>query len=154
MTTYPHPLGFDLRYLARAFGFAVRLHTWPATQVAQEDPHDHRFAFVSIPLRGTFLERRWRINRGWRLGDPAGLTRHACRPAVRGVRPPLERTGSDGLALDWHRLRRPLRPYRCALGEIHSYQPVGDGPHVSLVLLGRVRRETSNVWRRDDGGDR
>ena len=146
MTTYPHPLGFDLRYLARAFGFAVRLHTWPATKV-REDPHDHRFAFVAIPLRGTFYERRWRIT-----SDDGGLTRYACHSAVRGVRPPLERIGSDGLALRWHRLRRPWWPYRCRLGEIHSYEPVGRGPHVSLVFLGRVRKPASNVWRPTGGG--
>jgi hypothetical protein len=43
-------------------------------------------------------------------------------------------------------VRRPLRPYRCPLYAIHAYQPIGRGPHLSLVLHGRAVRDTSTVW--------
>jgi hypothetical protein len=139
-----HPLGFRLRYLASAFGYAVRLHVWQGSRDSQEDPHDHRFAFVAVPLRGRFLERRWRVT-----DDDGDWTRYDCHSAVRGVRPPLAVLGRGQLTLRWAALRRPLRPYRCALGEIHTYEPVGPGPHVSLVFLGKIRRPASNVWRRN-----
>jgi len=134
-----HPLGYRKRYLLRAFGYAVRLHVWHGSR---EDPHDHRWTFVAVPLRGTFVERRWRITR-----DYGEWTRLACRPASGGERPPLEPICSDGITVDRYATRRPWWPYRCRLGEIHSYEPVGRGPHVSLVFLGRVRKPASNVWR-------
>jgi hypothetical protein len=133
-----HPLGYRKRYLLRAFGYAVRLHVWHGSR---EDPHDHRWTFVAIPLRGTFLERRWRVRYG---GD---WIRYVCPPGAGGPDRPLTPDDVGSLAPDLRYLRRPFHPYRCRLGEIHSYEPVGRGPHVSLVFLGRVRREASNVWR-------
>lgn len=136
-----HPLGFRKRYLLRAFGYAVRLHVWHGSR---EDPHDHRWSFVAVPLRGTFLEHRWAIRT-----TGTDWTRYECPPGAGGLDRPLAPVGTNGLALRMHRLRRLWRPYRCRLGEIHTYEPVGPGPHVSLVFLGKIRRPVSNVWRRN-----
>jgi hypothetical protein len=141
LATDLHPLGFRKRYLLRAFGYAVRLHVWHGSR---EDPHDHRWSFVAVPLRGRFLEHRWRV-----AHDDGTWIRYACPPGAGGPDWRLEPTRTDGLAKARPFMRRPLWPYRCALGEIHTYEPVGPGPHVSLVFLGKIRRPVSNVWRRN-----
>ena len=134
-----HPLGFVKRDLLRLFGYRVRLHVW-----THPDPqrHSHRWPFIGLPLRGRFADRRWIEVAGCshvRLDCP--------EPGLYGVRPPL--TNPQPCALNLHRLRihRPLVPYLCRYGEIHSVAPYGPSPHVSLVFIGRKRTSISHVYR-------
>lgn len=134
-----HPLGYTKINLGGVGGYRARLHIWHGH--GSEKPHDHRWTFLAIPLLGAFTDTRWTPTTGnrYRRADttpPSAGHDRTYKPAGTG----------DLIALS-HTTRRPLRPYRCRLGEIHSYAPTGRGPHVSLVLLGRPTRPTSTVWR-------
>lgn len=146
-----HPLGFWKIYLTRR-PWPVRVHIWLDGQIANEDPHDHRWgsinrrrrkpgiAFVSLPLLGTFDDRRYLRAPGddWRLVT--------CRPD-RGDGRMFTDVAPTGLELLAHHIRRPLLPYICRAGAIHSYVPRGRYG-VTVVALGRTKAGESNVWRR------
>lgn len=141
MTITDHPLGFRKTYLLRTRWLSIRIHRW---HTLNEDPHNHRWPFLAIPLRGRFADTRWAT-----AATGGDWTRYLCAPTrAAGSRPPLVAAGGSRLTWIGMEIRRPLRPYRCRLGEIHSYQPIGDGPHLSLMFIGRVRRSHSDVWRR------
>jgi len=137
-----HPLGFRKIRLLRVAGCTVRLHVWHGG--VNEDPHSHRWSFLSLPLLGRFVDTRWTVV----AGD--GWTVYDCEPPSGGARPPLREVGPSRLVELRRVVRRPLWPYVCRRGEIHSYRPEGAGRHVSLVFLGRPRRSVSQVWRRVD----
>jgi hypothetical protein len=135
-----HPLGFRKVELLRLFGFRVRVHVWHGDP--SEAPHDHRWAFVGIPLWGRFVDVRWRVIAGC---THAGVTAWPST-ASGGRRYSPAVSGPVALVETARHVRRPLRPYVCRHGAVHSAVPVGAGRHVSLVLLGRARSETSLVW--------
>lgn len=134
-----HPLGFTKITLAAVFGYRARLHIWHTG--GSDKPHDHRWPFIGIPLIGTFTDTRWTRRPG---------TAHravATTPPTRGSERHYRLTGDSArLERDAVWIRRPLVPYRCRVGEIHTFAPRGRGPHVSLALLGRRRSATSTVW--------
>lgn len=133
-----HVLGFWKLYLLRAFGYAVRLHVWSGDGV--EDPHDHRWSFVAVPLLGRFEERRYE-----RDDEGDGYTMVGCWPAAAGDR--CDALGPGGLRRVSTVVRHPLRPYRCRRGVIHAYRPIGRGPHVSVVLLARPATRYAVAWK-------
>jgi hypothetical protein len=138
-----HPLGYRKYYLLKTRWLSVRIHIWWRNrQDASEDPHDHRWSFVAVPLWGRFTEVRWERSR---IGQVR--IRSTASPD-RGEGRDYREIGVDRLARLGERTRRQWIPYRCRLGQIHTYQPAGKGPHVSLVFMGPTRTATSDVWER------
>jgi len=144
-----HPLGYTKVNLLSVFGYRARLHIWHTDTI--EDAHNHRWNFLSVPLWGRFTDRRYMevppdsVN----AFMEAGLERVDCYPdRGDGRRYELVVTGGKIVQAVVEYVRRPLRPWRCRRGEIHSFQPIGSGRHVSLVLLGRPESASSDVWRR------
>jgi hypothetical protein len=133
-----HPLGFQKINLLTIRGRRVRLHLWHGDN--SEAPHDHRWTFVAVPLLGTFTDTRWATVAGDRYRGVQTT------PPSAGGRTYRPTTATANLIAVAQHVRRPLRPYRCRIGEIHSYAPRGHGPHVSLVLLARPDRDVSTVW--------
>jgi hypothetical protein len=134
-----HPLGFHKITLLTIRRRRIRLHLW--RHDGSEAPHDHRWTFIAVPLLGAFTDIRWATiagdgYRAVQTTPPTGATARTYRQTA---------TTADLVAVAVH-VRRPLRPYRCRTGEIHSYAPRGRGPHVSLVLLARPDRDVSTVW--------
>lgn len=134
-----HPLGYRKINLTPQWRWwRIRLHVWrPGAQVSDK-PHDHRWGFVSLPLWGRFVDTRYE-----RTGELAGVDvavpdRGAGRRYLPSYEPGIEQVSQA--------LRRPPLPYRCRIGEIHSYVPAGSGWHVSLVFTGRERTTSSRVW--------
>jgi hypothetical protein len=134
-----HPLGYRGRVLFDVFGWRIRLHVWHGE--ASAAPHNHRWGFVGLPVRGWFREIRWREVRGddyevVRTHPPDGADDRRVTPTGR----------RSGLVAVRRHMRGPWRPYLCRYGEIHTYLSAGSGPHVSLVLLGRARSDNSEIW--------
>lgn len=135
-----HPIGFRKVELLRLFGFRIRLHIWHGN--GSEAPHQHRWPFVGVPLWGRFVDTRWQVQEGvthepvlaWPSTAPGGRRYRRLLGAAVAVTP-------VGV-----RVRYPLLPYRCRLGDIHSAAAVGAGRHVSLVLLGPARSSVSTLW--------
>ena len=140
-----HPLGFVKRNVVRAFGYRIRLHVWTEPQPHR---HSHRWPFVGVPLVGRFADYRWTEAEG------VTHTRYDCVEPTDGQRPPLTNPQPRALTFTGLYLRRPLVPYLCRLGEVHAFEPVGPGRHVSLVLIGRKRSTMSYVYQEaPDGGE-
>lgn len=148
-----HPLGYTKVNLLSVFGYRARLHIWHTDTV--EDAHNHRWNFVSIPLVGQFIDRRYVEGYPVAYAEtssqfPAGLQfedKIECYPD-RGDGRRYEPVESVPIRLATSSIRRPLRPWRCRVGSIHAIRPVGHGPHMSLVLLGRPKATSSDVWRK------
>lgn len=143
METEIHPLGFRKYVLASLFGCRIRLHVWTEI-VPDHKPHNHRWWFLSVPLFGRFVEHRYReapsADNNFQkidIGDRFGI-----RDGIREYRV----NGSSRLALLGTRIRYPMVPYICRSDEIHTLTPRKEGVHVSLVLIGRLRRSTSQMW--------
>jgi hypothetical protein len=136
----PHPLGFATIDLIRLRGYRIRLHLWRRNAVINPGRHNHRWAFISVPLIGRFLDIRYDSV----AGDE--YQRLVCHPPDSDGARVMEQGGSGGLVERARHTRWPLVPYRCRLGEIHTFAPAGGGPHASLVFLGRARTDTSDVW--------
>lgn len=143
-----HPLGYIKVNLLSVFGYRARLHIWRTDTI--EDAHNHRWNFLSIPLWGRFVDRYYMevpLEYAGGFAKP-GLERVDSYPDRGAGRRYVPRvTGGETVQPVMAHVRRPLRPWRCRRGEIHSFQPIGSGPHVSLVLLGRPEAVSSDVWR-------
>lgn len=144
-TTRRSPVGFTKLTLGRWRGWTLRLHIWHGH--GSEWPHNHRWAFTSLPLLGRYEDTRWAVMAG---DTHRRLT--ARRPAL-GVPHRYEDTGViEGLRAYAVHTRRPLRAYRCSAGVVHSVRRVGRGPHVTVVLHGPAQRESTSVWQPAGGG--
>jgi len=137
-----HPNGFVIRLLC-AFrnGMRLRLHTWPTGVPRLESPHDHRSWFISIPLWGSFLERRYREE-----PSDTSMDVQRCHATTSGNGTPhvtFERTG--GVAEVMTTMRRAFMPYFCPADAIHSFAPTSPRFAASLVLFGPPKR-TPRVW--------
>lgn len=144
-----HPIGFRKYILFSFFGYRLRLHVWPTGQ-GTESRHNHRWWFVSMPLIGRFDDTRYREV------EPSGdfvkidvTDRDGMRDGERRYR---QKAPSD-LQLIKKNIRYPFVPYLCRLGEIHSYVPHGPGLHASLVFVGRLKKENSEIWRKSNDVD-
>lgn len=135
-----HPLGFIKLTLLEVAGRRVRLHVWPRNAEPAQDCHNHRWSFVSLPLWGSFIDTRYAV------ADTTSHLRLTCRPD-RGAGRLVEVDGVGGLVEAARFTRRPLLPYRCRRGEIHSYVPASKRFHASLVVTGRPHSDRSEVWR-------
>lgn len=137
-----HPIGFRKHYVPLTRR-RVRLHIWPPGRHRSEDPHNHRWNFVAVPLWGRFRDTRWLVRPGkdwahrWVVPD-RGLGRLAVED------------GYDDLLKVADKTRWPLVPYRCKVGEIHGYGPLGRGWHVSVVIMGRTVAGESEVWTKSE----
>ncbi|NJC12943.1 hypothetical protein F4558_002769 [Micromonospora profundi] len=146
MKTEMHPIGFR-KYILMSFrGYRLRLHVWP-DGVGTDSRHNHRWWFVSMPLFGRFLDTRFR--------EVPASGRYlkidvADRDGVRDGERSYHLKGESDLEVVKRKIRYPLIPYLCRFGEIHSYVPYKPGFHASLVFLGRLRRQTSEIWRDAD----
>jgi len=96
-----------------------------------------------VPLIGTFEETRYHEHSGKKFAKISVLDESGCRDSGRSYQ--LE-GASDLEVVRVHR-RYPLIPYLCRIGEIHSLVPHKAGLHASLVLVGRLRRVQSDIWR-------
>lgn len=130
-----HPLGFTAITLT-AFGRRLRLHIWrPGGSTA---PHDHKADYASLVLLGRFTEILWRVQ--------PGTAHHAHRVIHDGPGRRYQATGAAALLLPATAVvHRAGRRYRREAWQVHTFGPVGAGPHVTLVLQGRRQRE-STVW--------
>jgi hypothetical protein len=143
-----HPVGFKKYVLISVLGYRVRIHVWSDGH-GNDSRHNHRWWFVSIPLVGKFVESRYREVNGESfvkidVADKSGIRDGDRRYIARGF---------SGLEVMARRIRRPLVPYVCPVGAIHSLVPDGGGLHVSLVFSGRLQSATSEIWRRPDSID-
>jgi hypothetical protein len=132
-----HPVGFRKRYLLRTPWLSIRLHRW--TGAGSEDPHDHRWTFISIPIRGTLHDTRWTAQPG------TTWTRQRTTPD-RGHGRTYTPDGTDRLIPLATYPRLPWRPYRCPYDEIHSF--TASAGALTLVVMGPARRDHSHVWSR------
>jgi len=136
-----HPNGFTIRLIASLKnGMRLRLHTWSANDATLESPHDHRSWFISLPLWGKFIERRFQ--------EVAGEDREVleCHATSSGNGSPLTtKMGRGSVREVSQHTRYPFLPYFCSSNSIHSYSPQKKGFAASLVLFG-PNKKTPKVW--------
>lgn len=146
MKTEVHPIGFRKYVLLSFRGYRLRLHVWPKGE-GVDSRHNHRWWFISMPLVGRFVDTRFREVSA--SGQYLKIN-VADRDGVRDGERSYHLKGESDLEVVKRRIRYPLIPYLCRFGEIHSYVPYKRGFHASLVFLGRLRTETSEIWRSPD----
>jgi hypothetical protein len=139
VTANRHPIGFTKINLGTVRGYRARLHVWHGPR--SEHPHNHRWAFLAIPLLGRFTDTRWAET----VGGTHELVEAFPSTAVGGrrYRPAGTEVGLRKVSVN---TRWPLVPYLCRIGEIHTHTPVGDGWHVSLVVLAPPQSDSSTVF--------
>jgi hypothetical protein len=148
MRSENHPVGFRKFILLSAFGCRLRLHVWPDGG-GSDSRHNHRWWFVSLPLLGKFKEMRYCESPGQSYLKIDVLDADGVRDTER-----IYRAGDrSSLTVVGEHIRRPLIPYFCPVGAIHSLVPIGEGRHASLVLVGPIRRNSSDIWRKPDEVD-
>jgi len=136
-----HPIGFQKITLVSAFGYKLRLHYWPlGKRSSRPDIHDHRWPFLSIPLLGTFTEKRYKKKSGKNY-----KIRHCFSEPLNGPRP-IKTVGRGNVEESSSKIRKFFRPYICSAGEIHSYIPNGIKRAMSLVITGKPIRKYAKVW--------
>jgi hypothetical protein len=137
-----HPNGFLIRLL-KTFknGMRLRLHTWPAGEARLETPHDHRSWFVSLPLWGRFVEKRFvevqpTVTDIALREDLEHFTVLRCHSTSGNGAPITTPEGKGWLVEERTRVRLPLVPYFCPVDALHSFVPASPGFAASLVLFG------------------
>ena len=136
-----HPIGFTKITLFSLFGRKVRIHYWPrGLKSSRPDIHDHRWSFLSIPLIGTFIEKRYKRVKGSNY-----LLRHCFSEPRDGPRS-VKTVGKGSVRESFHIIRKPFRPYTCPASVVHSHAPQSTGKHLSLVITWRPVREYAEVW--------
>lgn len=143
-----HPVGFRKLVLLSLGGFRLRLHVWPKGG-GNDSRHDHRWGFISLPILGRFTETRYRAVEGDSFLRIAVADTEGMRDSERRY----VSHGESNLEVERIKTRYPMVPYICRSGQIHSLVPRGTGRHASLVLTGRIKKETSDIWRRHDAVD-
>jgi hypothetical protein len=141
-----HPNGFTKIIIGTIFGYRIRLHYWPKGADKAESRHNHRWWFISVPLLGRFVDNRYMETEDSQTMRIKVLDRNDIRDSKRAY----VSDGTSGLRLRRTHIRKPLIPYVCRLGEIHSYYPEGDGRHASLVMISPLKTKTSDIWRDPD----
>ena len=96
-----------------------------------------------MPLIGRFIETRYEQTPGTEylridVRDTEGRDSERIYRAV----------DSSSLRVARKVTRYPLIPYICRIGQIHSFEPRGRGLHATLVLVGPIKREESDIWRK------
>ncbi len=125
-----HPNGFIIRNLWTFANKArLRLHTWSNIKNHPNDPHNHRTWFISIPLWGVFLERRFKETIG-------NIPTYICRSNISQERLNINFNGFKGLKYLSSHVRFPLIPYFCSQDKIHTFEPINEGFAATLVLFG------------------
>lgn len=138
-----HPNGFTVRLLmAFTNGARLRLHTWSADRSDRAGPHDHRSWFISIPLWGRFIERRYREVTG-------DTSTYLCRATTSSERD-VTRSGQSGVEVTSEHARYPFVPYFCSADVIHSYVPLKKNFAASLVLFGPPENKIPKAWIKND----
>lgn len=141
-----HPGGFQKITLISVFGFRLRAHIWRNFTEEIEDPHEHRWLLLSLPVWGRFQDYRWQEIEG-DSHQVFSATPYSQTPGEDHYRSNLTQARRTGLKLVnvWN--RRPFVPYHCKSSEIHSYRPVGSGFHMSLVVTVRTSKSAGYVYR-------
>lgn len=136
-----HPNGFAIRLIAIfQSGMRLRLHTWAEGISRLDSPHDHRSWFISIPLWGTFREKRYREV----PGDKMNIL--VCHATSSGNGEPLTQPGGTGEVEEVSsHTRIPFVPYFCSVDTIHSLVPKKDKFAATLVLFG-PNQKVPKVW--------
>lgn len=135
-----HPNGFTVTLLHSFFnGARIRLHRWYEGRSDTNDPHDHRTWFISVPLWGIFVEKRYK-----QIAGDVAIFR--CRTDLAKERLNVYQDGQSGLQLISSKIRLPFIPYFCSQNEIHTVQPVKKGFAASLVLFGPPKDYAPKVW--------
>lgn len=136
-----HPNGFLIRLLHTfSNGIRLRIHTWPRGERRLDSPHDHRSWFVSIPLWGKFIERRFEGGGGKSRYDVL-----RCHSTSSNGIPVTSPDGFGSLTEVSRQKRYPLIPYLCPAGAIHSLVPEKPGFAATIVLFGPPRT-IPRVW--------
>ncbi len=135
-----HPNGFWV-YIIKAFwnGARIRLHYWPRGVKRLDTPHDHHSWFISIPIWGRFLEKRFTDVKG----DTHKILQ--CHSSWKNGVPVTKSIGDGSLTITSQRRRYPLIPYFCGSKTIHSLTPCGVGPALTLVFFGAPNK-TPRAW--------
>lgn len=135
-----HPNGFWI-YLVKAFwnGARLRLHYWPRGEKRLDTPHDHRSWFISVPLWGRFLEKRFVE------ADGEDFEVLRCHQTSGNGKPLTTSIGVGNVRQTSQRYRYPFIPYFCGLGAIHALVPKGLGPAITVVLFGPPKK-TPKAW--------
>jgi hypothetical protein len=140
-----HPVGFR-KYIVFSFlGYRMRVHVWP-DGLGNDSRHNHRWWFVSVPVVGKFVETRYREMAGKSFVKIDVTDKDGVRDGDRSY----VAKGESELEVIARRARRPLVPYLCPIGAIHSLVPDGSGLHVSVIFCGRPQSETTEIWRLPD----
>lgn len=137
MKSITHPGGFKKILLLSIAGINVRLHVWGPGGHAIEHPHRHRWSFLSIPLWGKFLDSRLEEIAGdtYTKMSATGYSDNDHRDDHYETN--MSRVGATDLVIRKEHVRYPLLPYTCDYNDIHTYGPVGNGRHISLVITGK-----------------
>jgi hypothetical protein len=143
MKTEDHPIGFKKYVLLSFLGYRLRLHVWPRGG-GSDSRHNHRWWFISVPLVGRFIDTRY-----VEVDGPGDFMKIDVldKGGVRDGERVYHADGESNLVVRKTYTRYPLVPYLCQDGAVQSYVPRGRGFHASLVVLGRLRRDKSEIWR-------
>lgn len=96
-----------------------------------------------MPFMGRFVDNRYSETTDMSAMRIKVLDRNDIRDSCRTY----NLDGSSGLQLRKTYIRYPLIPYICRLGEIHSYYPLGDCRHATLVITSPIKVNYSEIWR-------
>lgn len=120
----------------------LRFHSWRNSSETN-DPHDHRTWFISIPLYGIFIEKRYKE-------VPGNIDVYSCRDDFNKERLNIKPVYKAGLELIETIYRLPFIPYFCPKDAIHTFKPLNKGFAASLVLFGPQTRLCSKGLYREN----
>lgn len=148
---YWHSNGFAKIKLLEGRGFTVRLHVWPAgTGRGEVNPHGHRWEFASWILTGNGMTEAYYEPAE---ADDVDATRYIrCDYGLPGGPGPLRPRGTQLLRVRELMQRPAGTVYTCALENLHTVAPIGDGLVATVVLQGPARIPSAPVFVRADRG--
>lgn len=142
------PHWFGLGFIQLKLTETERMHFWlpedSGITAAEEEPHDHRYRFVSTVLIGSIVNRRFRF-------DPAGdpddeMVEVTCEPGQEGEPRLLGVGWREVVSTELIDVDDLHQSYAMEAGEFHQAWPLA--PTVTLLRRGGYEKATARVIRR------
>jgi hypothetical protein len=138
--SYRHPNGFvkiPIQWEVGS-GEALRLHVW-ADAIPDSDVHNHRWDFVSLPILGSFIERRYELVEG----SEGQLLE--CRPRASDGTIAIRPINRGKAVLSDENKRVVGKSYECNSQVLHAIDPTAARLGATLIMRGPTVRRSALV---------
>lgn len=135
---------FGLGFIQLKLNDSERMHFYhPSLEAFAEEPHDHRYSFISTVLKGGLKNIIWKMKEG---GEAAELRYESCKKDINDV-PPSEQCQRVMIG---EFTTRAGSSYFVNEDMFHQVERVGDGPCITFLVRQEPVKEFARILAEPD----